>query len=100
MRFARGFRLQPGLVYATDDVRLDEDAREIVLARLRDEMGLPFVNSQGAPVITTSRLAAERVGARRGLGRAGIAQLEAHPVAARAMQATFRDRNHSGASTT
>ncbi|HZT67928.1 MAG TPA: HD domain-containing protein [Acidimicrobiales bacterium] len=36
-------------VYANDEVRLDEDAREIVLARLRDEMGLPFLNSQGAP---------------------------------------------------
>ena len=78
-------------VYATDEVRLDEDAREIVLARLRDEMGLPFVNSQGAPVITTSRLAAERVGSERGLGRADIARLEGHPVAARAEHATFRD---------
>jgi len=78
-------------VYATDEVRLDEDAREIVLARLRDEMGLPFVNSQGAPVITTSRLAAERVGSKRGLGRAEISRLEAHPVAARAEHATFAD---------
>jgi HD superfamily phosphohydrolase len=78
-------------VYATDDVRLDEDAREIVLARLRDEMGLPFVNNQGAPVITTSRLAAERVGSQNGLGRADIARLEAHPVAARAGHATFHD---------
>jgi hypothetical protein len=78
-------------IYATDEVRLDEDAREIVLARLRDEMGLPFVNSQGAPVITTSRLAAERVGSKRGLGRAEISQLEAHPVAARAERATFAD---------
>lgn len=78
-------------VYATDELRLDEDAREIVLARLRDEMGLPFVNNQGAPVITTSRLAAERVGSQRGLGRADIARLEAHPVAARTGHATFRD---------
>lgn len=78
-------------VYATDELRLSEDAREIVLARLRDEMGLPFVNSQGAPVITTSRLAAERVGSERGLGRADIARLESHPVAARAEHATFRD---------
>lgn len=78
-------------VYATDEVRLDADAREIVLARLRDEMGLPFVNNQGAPVIATSRLAAERVGSQNGLGRADIARLEAHPVAARAEHATFRD---------
>lgn len=78
-------------IYATDEVRLDEDAREIVLARLRDEMGLPLVNSQGAPVITTSRLAAERVGSKSGLGRADIARLEGHPVAARAEHATFRD---------
>ncbi len=78
-------------VYATDEVRLNEDKREIVLARLRDEMGLPFVNSQGAPVITTARLAAERVGTQRRLGRAEIARLEAHPVAARAEHATFED---------
>ncbi|HZU72995.1 MAG TPA: hypothetical protein VE990_09530 [Acidimicrobiales bacterium] len=78
-------------IYATDEVRLDEDAREIVLARLRDEMGLPFVNSQGAPVISTSRLAAERVGSRRGLGRSDIARLELHPVAARVEHATFAD---------
>lgn len=78
-------------IYATDELRLDEDAREIVLARLRDEMGLPFVNSQGAPVITTSRLAAERVGSKARLGRADIARLEAHPIAARTGHTTFRD---------
>lgn len=78
-------------VYASDEVRLDEDAREIVLAKLRDEMGLPFVNSRGEPVISTSRLVAERVGAARGLGRAQIARLESHGLAARAGSMTFAD---------
>ncbi|MCU1392862.1 MAG: superfamily phosphohydrolase [Ilumatobacteraceae bacterium] len=78
-------------VYATDDVRLDEDAREIVLAKLRDEMGLPFVNAHGEPVITTSRLVAERVGAAHRFGRSKIAKLESHGIAAKAESMTFED---------
>lgn len=78
-------------VYATEEVRLDEDAREIVLAHLRDEVGLPFTNVAGEPVISTSRLVAERVGSEKGLSRAQIVELENYGVAARSESTTFED---------
>ncbi len=78
-------------VYASAEVHEDADKREIVLAKLRDDMGLPFVDTDGRPVTDTSRLVAERIVSRHQLERSELAAIEDLTAAARAEHLAFED---------
>lgn len=80
-------------VYASAAVAENQQTRDRVLAFLRDEMTLPFVQSDGRQVVSSNRLVAEEIAAPAGLSRhqIHIVERKLDQAAARSEASTFED---------